>query len=357
MASIRPQPTGGEFIRKPALVAHADWSKDSKKRWYAAARLKADGHYRVSAPTRVGPVDTYLSRLRKWADPDSTVLAGFDFPIGLPARYAARAGLTDFRSALLRLGRDEWSDFYEPARSRSDISIGRPFYPARPGRKGEHSQEHLYSALGMSGMSDLKRRCERRAQSLFWLIGPNQVGKAAISGWMDLLAPAMASGAPVSIWPFDGRLSDLLEQPGVVITETYPATTYRHLGLGISKGSKRRQSDRAADASTMQARANGVRLTQQLQKEIEDGFGPRDDGEDRFDAVVGLLGMLNVVLGDRASGEPQDHTTRIEGWMLGYSDADDGHRSSQRRESLDRMVEIADESGMYERTSTPKNTR
>ena len=32
-------------------------------------------------------------------------------------------------------------------------------------------------------------------------------------------------------------------------------------------------------------------------------------------------------------------------------------RSSQRRESLDRMVEIADESGMYERTSTPKNTR
>lgn len=32
-------------------------------------------------------------------------------------------------------------------------------------------------------------------------------------------------------------------------------------------------------------------------------------------------------------------------------------RSSQRRESLDRMVEIADESGMYERTATPKRTR
>ena len=32
-------------------------------------------------------------------------------------------------------------------------------------------------------------------------------------------------------------------------------------------------------------------------------------------------------------------------------------RSSQRRESLDRMVEIADEGGMYERASTPKNTR
>jgi len=32
-------------------------------------------------------------------------------------------------------------------------------------------------------------------------------------------------------------------------------------------------------------------------------------------------------------------------------------RSVQVRESLDRMVEIADESGMYERTATPKHTR
>ena len=32
-------------------------------------------------------------------------------------------------------------------------------------------------------------------------------------------------------------------------------------------------------------------------------------------------------------------------------------RSSQQRESLDRMVEIADESGMYERTARPKRTR
>ena len=32
-------------------------------------------------------------------------------------------------------------------------------------------------------------------------------------------------------------------------------------------------------------------------------------------------------------------------------------RSTQRRESLDHMVEIADESGMYEQTATPKRTR
>lgn len=32
-------------------------------------------------------------------------------------------------------------------------------------------------------------------------------------------------------------------------------------------------------------------------------------------------------------------------------------RSVQRRESLDRMVEIADESGMYEQAATPQHTR
>lgn len=33
------------------------------------------------------------------------------------------------------------------------------------------------------------------------------------------------------------------------------------------------------------------------------------------------------------------------------------HRSTQRREALDRMVEIAEHSGMYELTATPKRTR
>ena len=64
-----------------------------------------------------------------------------------------------------------------------------------------------------------------------------------------------------------------------------------------------------------------MRLSQRLQDAIEDGFGTSRDGEDPFDVVVGLFGMLDVVLGNLASGEPQDDKTQIEGWMLGYSDA------------------------------------
>ena len=313
------------LVRKPELVVHADWSKDPKKRWCSAGVLEAEGHYRVCAPAQVGHPGTYFSRLRARVDKKAVVLTGFDFPIGLPARYASEAGLSDFRTTLPRLGRGEWRDFYTPAQSRSDISLTRPFYPNSGGRAGEHKKDHLVKGLGLADKSDLKRRCERRAESLFWLIGAKQVGKAAISGWKDLLAPALASETQLSMWPFDGHLSDLLERSGLlVITETYPAEMYGHVGLAISRPrrSKRSQSDRAAEASTMRAwaHATGVRLTRKVQDEIEVGFGSSRDGEDRFDAVVGLFGMLDVVLGNLPSGEPHDGSTQIEGWILGYSD-------------------------------------
>lgn len=303
----------------PDLVVHADWSARPRNRWCAIARLESDGRYQASAPEPVGSLDTYFRRLHARTGQDAVVLAGFDFPIGLPARYAAMVGLTDFRSALSMLGRDQWRDFYRPAESRADISLGRPFYPNASGRAGEHKRSHLLSKLKLQDMRDLKRRCERQAESLFWLIGPKQVGKAAISGWKDLLAPALENNDAVSIWPFDGTLGDLLKRPGLVVAETYPAEMYRHLGLEILKGSKKRQPDRAADAPTMRAWAlsNGISLAKRLEDQIKHGFGSEPGGDDRFDATVGLFGMLNIVLGNLASGEPRDETTQIEGWMLG----------------------------------------
>lgn len=48
---------------------------------------------------------------------------------------------------------------------------------------------------------------------------------------------------------------------------------------------------------------------------IEQGF---PNGNDAFDAVIGLFGMLEVVLGYRATGEPIDKAVSdIEGWILG----------------------------------------
>jgi len=63
-------------------------------------------------------------------------------------------------------------------------------------------------------------------------------------------------------------------------------------------------------------------LAPALRAELRQGFGASADGEDRFDAVVGLFGMLNVVLGRRPPGDATDDTSsKIEGWILGQVDA------------------------------------
>ena len=313
-------------ILRPQLVTHADWSKDPKKRWCSTATLDTDGRYRIGAPEPVGDLSAYFTRLLNGVGADAVVLSGFDFPIGLPKSYADKAGITRFRSALPRFGRGRWRDFYRPADTRSAVSVTRPFYPTSP--RGT-CRQHLVEGLGMEDFGELYRRCEKqpgrnRAAALFWLVGGNQVGAAAITGWRDLIGPALANkDIAVSIWPFDGDLTKLSKRPGVVVTETYPADVYRRLDLEIrrNKRSKRRQSDRALDAEAMTAWARNrqVHLTDQLRAEIADGFGESPYGEDPFDAFVGLLGMLDVVLGNSPSGAPGDPTIQIEGWILGQS--------------------------------------
>jgi hypothetical protein len=51
---------------------------------------------------------------------------------------------------------------------------------------------------------------------------------------------------------------------------------------------------------------------------IADCFGAGKGGEDRFDALVGVSSMLEVVLGHRQEGAPHsDDVRKIEGWILG----------------------------------------
>jgi hypothetical protein len=59
----------------------------------------------------------------------------------------------------------------------------------------------------------------------------------------------------------------------------------------------------------------GLSISDRLEAAIRDGFGSEADGEDRFDAVVDPLGMMEVALKRRPSGEPPD--AGCEGWILG----------------------------------------
>jgi hypothetical protein len=305
---------------QPKVVYHADWGSQPDKRWCAKAVLGEDGRYTAFAPEQVGNPGSLIGNLRKEAGEDGCAFAGFDFPIGIPASYAKRARITRFRSLLPKLGRGKWKDFYSVCDRPEQISVHRPFYPngAYKGRR----KEDLFRGHGVSSVEPLLRRCDRggkgrkEACCLFWTLGGNQVGKAAISGWRDVLAPALRDAGPVSLWPFDGALSSLLVPGNVVIAETYPAECYAWF-CAEPVGSKRKQGNRRKFGASLLRWADdrSVALDYELRKQIEDGF---PQGDDAFDAVVGLLGMLHVCLGQRATGEPNEAVIRkIEGWILG----------------------------------------
>jgi hypothetical protein len=301
----------------PAPVAHADWSVDARKRWLARATLLPDGRYRATGPQPVRPLDSLLKRLEAEAGA-GPILLGFDFPIGLPRAYAELRRIGDFVAELRRFD----DRFYDVAAQPDEISLDRPFYPMR---RGGTSRQHLVTRLKLASWPDLLRRCDQRsptraaACALFWTHGPQQVGKAAITGWREVLAPALRARVDVALWPFHGRLADLLTRHRFVVAETYPAEFYRHLQLKMA-GGKRKLGVRQANAGRLLAWAKEaqVGLEGRLVKQIEDGFGTIARGDDRFDAAVGLFGMLNVVLGRRPAGAPDDPTIcRLEGWILG----------------------------------------
>ncbi len=129
-----------------------------------------------------------------------------------------------------------------------EISRYRPFYPNR--RYQGRRKDELLRGHGAAMYDDLLRACERggdgrkTACSLFWTLGGNQVGKSAIIGWRDVIAPALRT-RDVVLWPFDGELESLLSQGRTVVTETYPAHYYgwfSEKALGRKQDQSRRRT-------------------------------------------------------------------------------------------------------------------
>lgn len=304
----------------PTVVCHADWGASPSKRWMAKAACE-NGRYTAHTPILVGDHLTLIARVREDVAKTASVLFGFDYPIGIPATYAASIGVTKFKDFLIKLGTMEWAQFYSVCAKASEITKYCPFYPFRPGGT---SHEHLLSVLGVTRIDDLRRQCELKtaernaACPLFWTLGANQVGKGAIVGWRDVIAPAMKNDSTVKLWPFDGGLRDLLLPGNLVVAETYPAESCRWLLGKPLKGKGKVEVRKGASTALFGwARRRGVRLHSDLEQLIEHGFPM---GDDAFDAVIGLFGMLEVVLGHRATGEPRDKQVRtIEGWILGQS--------------------------------------
>ena len=169
------------------------------------------------------------------------------------------------------------------------------------------------------------RACDRATAErpagapLFWTLGANQSGKAAIAAWQTLILPALETNARLRLWPFEGPFRSLLSPKSVALAETYPAEALRHLGIRL-RGSKRRHADRRAIAGALLTAMDqqAVLPDDGMHRAILDGFGADAAGEDRFDSVLGLLCLLNVLAGNRPDTAPDDPwIQRWEGWVLG----------------------------------------
>ena len=280
----------------------------------------------MRAPRGVGGAGGLLERMHVARASGQTALVGFDFPLGVPRAYAARAGIDNFANWLRNLDRRD--QLFSVAGDVADVSVARPFFPSRVARRSPGIKREFRAALGLSAESALRRcdlaHCRRGAASeVFWALGPQAVGKATLTGWRDFIAPALADTAHrYAIWPFDGGLRELLSRADAVIVEAYPGDAYLQLGLRMgSRGTaKTRQDDRRADAARLlhRCRRNDVVLDRDLVAEVRDGFGPSRAGEDRFDATVGLLAMIEAVRRREEPDLPEDPSVRLqEGWMFG----------------------------------------
>ncbi|GHC18978.1 hypothetical protein GCM10010082_08050 [Kushneria pakistanensis] len=299
-------------------LLHADWSLSPSKRWYAQAR-RIDGQWLVSDAARIEHVYRWRDNVLMSSD-HGTTLAGFDFPIGVPAQWAARAGVTDFRAWLAMLDTPRWQQFFDTASTPEEISLTRPFYPQHATRGV--SQSDLTQALDVEDFDALRRGCERdmpgrKPCPLFWTLGANQVGKAAQTGWCEVILPALDQG--VALWPFDGALEDLAQTHHCILCETWPTLAARLMRAGFSgRQSKRRQTDRLDACRHLLESDLPVTWEVSAKASLESGFGERADGEDAFDAMLGLLMMIAIVEGKLPVSSVLSCEERyLEGWILG----------------------------------------
>lgn len=293
------------------IVAHADWSSDPRKRWMAVAHGERGG-WKIDAPQLVGDAATLIDRLGPGA------VLGVDLPIGVPRDYA-RLHFPDIDFQQFLVDHASRPGFLQVCATLDEVGPLRPFYPAR-GLRGMTRDAHA-RALGLGDRRGLSRLCDRPTAErpagapVFWTLGANQSGKAAIAAWRDLLIPQRGR---IALWPFEGNLRDLAGGTRCAIAETYPAEAMRHLGLRMD-GSKRRHADRRMLAPALLDRL-GDMATVALRAAACDGFGADAAGEDRLDCVLGLLCVLAVYDGRRADFIPDDPwVRRWEGWVVGQS--------------------------------------
>ena len=305
--------------------------RSSRMRTGASIRASAGSRWRGAMPACGG-----LPHRSRWArsrhsspgcarrPAGGAVALGVDLPIGLPRAYAAGLPERDFLHFLTTTATRP--DFFQVCATLAEVGPGRPFYPAR-GVRGMTRAAHA-AALGLDGAAALSRACDRATAE-------RPAGRAAV---LD------ARGEP-------GRARRRSRPGSRCCCRRWPAATTSGSGRSPAPSGRcwRRARWRwrrpirprrcAISASGSRAASGGRRTGRrsrtslpaamaalavlpdpELQQATADGFGSDAAGEDRFDCVLGVLCVLNVLAGNRPDTAPADPwIRRWEGWVLGQT--------------------------------------
>ena len=307
-------------------IWHADWSMSGKGRWVAKAKRSQTG-WQIYAIEPVGMLHQFRQSLGDHAQ-DHSIWLGLDMPIGFLDRWYDGANVKDFKTLLSILKTPEWQNFFAVCQEPDEIHHHRPFYPNSSGAKGSVKRSHLTKALGVSSFDALHRRCEcpthtrNAACPSFWTLGANQVGKGMLHGLKHLVLPGYGDG--FHIWPFSGDLETCTKSPGVTLIETYPGEIYGWLD-STSELTKSNQDSRQEYLHKLRdaARVKGIEIVAAVWDDIKDGFGPDHGKDDAFDALIGVMGLIEIAEGHRPEHLPKTpDILEREGWIVGLDPAD-----------------------------------
>ena len=204
--------------------------------WMAVARgATCDISYHRA---RVDAEAALVAVLDVEADTGRRVLAGFDFPLGYPAGFAARLtgqpsarAVWDWLESNLITGPDNRSNRFELAAGINTCFGGAgPFWgrpggldlPSLPARKLVN-----YAELGLSERRAVELLV-RSAQPVWKLYTTGSVGSQALTG-LPMIA-RLARRAGCVVWPFDGANGAL------VLAEVYPSLLAQDVAYAVAGG-------------------------------------------------------------------------------------------------------------------------
>lgn len=298
------------------------WSPKSQDRRVALATLnKQDMRYEFR---RLWPVYSTGPQLLKEVFTElgsaSTALMGLNMPIGMPAAYAKAAGIPSFRGILADLGKAVgWENFYTPT---DKPELRQPFCPSTLGATFKKTVAIRAFALQEEG--DLYRRCERKtakryqAKSIFDLTFPSETGRSALMGWPDLL---MELSRSAQLWPFDGKLTELLARPGFTVAEVYPDEAIAQLNLRFApdgERNKRSLHDRQDVVPLLleMSESSGISISRELRDAALSGLNSQCE----FEVFSCLIAAVRALRQQTTSEAPESKDClEIEGWILGQS--------------------------------------